>query len=184
MGQGVFWSSAKEERAYPIPLRVLSFEDRYGTRDPAYSKPPVGTFAARLKAELAAFRDEVRAMRDLDSPEAECPPPGFSEEDEGFDNMALEEAVALSAVRRNTSLTGKLNGREGAAWGAVLAVIKEALPSSVADADRRAYDLVVPTMNAFFSGIQDVAWHSDRRPSARDPSRKARRIPAASPLIL
>ena len=36
IGQGVFWSSAKKERAYPIALRVLSFEQKYTALDAAY----------------------------------------------------------------------------------------------------------------------------------------------------
>src|SRR5437899_10046781 len=37
-GHGVFWSSAGG-KSYPIPLRVLSFEQAYSARDTAYKMP-------------------------------------------------------------------------------------------------------------------------------------------------
>src|SRR5262249_47135864 len=41
VGQGVFWSSAKKDRTYPIALRVLSFEDLYTIRDANCRAPAV-----------------------------------------------------------------------------------------------------------------------------------------------
>ena len=43
-GHGVFWSSAGG-KSYPIPLRVLSFEQAYSARDPKYGMPTAKTFA-------------------------------------------------------------------------------------------------------------------------------------------
>ena len=40
VGQGVFWSSAKNDRAYPISLRVRSFEEQYGPRDREFIEEP------------------------------------------------------------------------------------------------------------------------------------------------
>ena len=47
-GHGVFWSSAGG-KSYPIPLRVLSFEQAYSARDPEYKMPRAKTFAEELK---------------------------------------------------------------------------------------------------------------------------------------
>src|SRR3954471_15710300 len=47
-GHGVFWSSAGG-KTYPIPLRVLLFEQAYKARDPEYKLPRAKTFAEELK---------------------------------------------------------------------------------------------------------------------------------------
>src|SRR5437870_508506 len=52
-GQGVFWSSVGG-KPYPIPLRVLSFEQAYQARDPKYNMPRAETFAEELKRKVKA----------------------------------------------------------------------------------------------------------------------------------
>jgi uncharacterized protein len=47
-GHGVFWSSVGG-RAYPVSLRVLSFEKMYAARDPDYNQAAIDTYAGRLK---------------------------------------------------------------------------------------------------------------------------------------
>src|SRR6185295_15065904 len=44
IGQGVFWSSVKGS-AYPVPLRILSFERMYQTRDPGYGLAEIPCYA-------------------------------------------------------------------------------------------------------------------------------------------
>jgi len=166
VGQGVFWTSAKEDRVYPIPLRVGSFEAFYKTQDPSYSGSAIATFASTLRSQVEVLRREVI------SPTyggAELP---LSAEDteNGFDNSALEEHRALEGIRNNPGLCGRLRG-EGALWGEVKGVIKDVLPKTTANTDDRAYHLVVPTMNAFFGGPQDSAWHTERRPTTKAPSK-------------
>src|SRR5947209_11094902 len=60
-GHGVFWSSAGG-KTYPIPIRVLSFEQMYGPRDPHYSLPAAKTFALALKGR---FESAVSASRHI-----------------------------------------------------------------------------------------------------------------------
>ena len=43
-GQGVFWSSV-EGKPYPVPVRVLSFEEMHCVRDPEYNMPAGNTYA-------------------------------------------------------------------------------------------------------------------------------------------
>ncbi len=52
-GHGVFWSSVGG-KSYPIPLRVLSFEQAYKALDPTYTKAGVATFAEALKKRFSA----------------------------------------------------------------------------------------------------------------------------------
>src|SRR5690606_24613980 len=51
-GHGVFWSSAGG-RAYPLPVRVLSFENMVTVRDPNYELGAVDTFASQLRKRHA-----------------------------------------------------------------------------------------------------------------------------------
>ena len=55
VGQGVFWSSAKNDRAYPISLRIRSFEQQYLPRDPDRGKSPPATYAASLREQASAM---------------------------------------------------------------------------------------------------------------------------------
>ncbi len=50
-GQGVFWSSVGG-KPYPLSIRVLSFEERYSSRDPEYNKESVSTFVGWLRSHL------------------------------------------------------------------------------------------------------------------------------------
>jgi hypothetical protein len=56
-GHGVFWSSSGG-RPYPVPLRILSFEDSCTARDPTYSQPSIETYASNLRTK---FENEVLA---------------------------------------------------------------------------------------------------------------------------
>lgn len=76
-GNGVFWSSASGQpdragNAYPIPLRVLSFEDRHSVADPGRQLAAREVYASRLATDAnrhAQLRAEVlermRADREL-----------------------------------------------------------------------------------------------------------------------
>src|SRR4029077_12108384 len=47
-GHGIYWSSAGG-KSYPVPLRVLSFEQSHKVLDHEYTKSAVKTFATMLK---------------------------------------------------------------------------------------------------------------------------------------
>jgi hypothetical protein len=56
---------------------------------------------------------------------------------------------------------GKLRG-DGAPWGSVNPVIAAALPDTLDERNDKAYQLVVPTMEAIF-GRRGEGWHTFRR---------------------
>lgn len=58
VGQGVFWSSVKGN-AYPVPLRILSFERMHNTRDPGYSLPAVENYATKLRDSVPFNLDDT-----------------------------------------------------------------------------------------------------------------------------
>src|SRR5262249_29116751 len=52
-GNGIHWSSAGG-RGYPIPVRILSFEKLYATRDPDSKLGPAKTFGKKMIEEFSA----------------------------------------------------------------------------------------------------------------------------------
>lgn len=75
-GNGVFWSSAdgghdRAGNAYPIPLRVLSFEHNQSVRDPRRALPAIDAYAGRLarltRQAIAALAADEEVNRWLSS---------------------------------------------------------------------------------------------------------------------
>ncbi len=165
VGQGVFWSSAKNERAYPIALRVLSFEDLYTARDPSYAEPAVETFGGVLRRTAEKVRKEaikrgaIEAASELQGDDS-----SQSSDEPITDNVALNESLALEAVRRDPELQRRLNG-DGVPWGALNGVIEKVLPETIADRSRTAFDLVPAVLNAIFGDQRTGGWHSFKHPA-------------------
>jgi hypothetical protein len=164
-GQGVFWSSVGG-KPYPVPFRALSFEDTYKARDPTYSSEAVVTFATELRREMAHLIEQVRASIDQSrgtthlETTAQRSNDLFGEmaDDEPPDLEVYYRQLARQAVEQDVELMGKLKG-DGAAWGRVKSVIAGALPETLDGRDQKAYQLVVPTLDALL-GPQGKGWHS------------------------
>lgn len=183
VGQGVFWSSAGGT-PYPIPLRVLSFEKMFETRDPHYSAPAAETFATQMRAE---FSDALRSG-DVSAP-ASSPDTvgeesgsygGAQEPDEEQGPDAPPVDVRETQVRRaiavfaaDEALVQRVRSEEGARWWDIQRVLKAALPNVIPEQERhelsyqimsRAMDEVIgtgawetyhPTLP---DGTRDKAW--------------------------
>ena len=50
-GHCTLWSSVGG-KPYPIPLRIVSFEQKYSLRDPYYNRPSVFTYARSIRAQM------------------------------------------------------------------------------------------------------------------------------------
>lgn len=158
-GQGVFWSSVAG-KSYPIPVRILSFEALYRPQDPSNSREPIETFAAKLRAQNQALRQEARGGAEVTGG---GPDPKKSANDQG-DEVEAEQAIdmevmyrnrAVEAVRADSVLLERL--REGTPWRAVTAAIEGALPDVLTDRNRKAYDLTPFVMDTIF-GPQPMGW--------------------------
>jgi hypothetical protein len=57
-GHGSFWSSVAG-KPYPIPIRVLSFEEKYTMIDPHYNKSAIATFAQALQGNFCSTRIRI-----------------------------------------------------------------------------------------------------------------------------
>jgi hypothetical protein len=165
IGQGVFWSSAKKDRAYPIAIRVLSFEDQYKMRDPAYDAEPIKTSATQLREEAAAVRKDAidrGAVEQRAELTASSGAP-MEPEEPVMDNEALYRKLAREAVEADSKAMASLQG-DGFSWGGLKHLIKTRLPNTAPDPDRLAFQLVAPTLLDMF-GSQDVGWHTFRSQS-------------------
>jgi hypothetical protein len=156
-GHGVFWSSVGG-KSYPIPLRVLSFEQAYKLLDMTFSKPPASTFAGVLKkkfsAAIAAAHAVAPAMvvdskvADVDAVEAEHLPDEEAPVDEGFgvegggeagtpelvdtptDVYATYSAAAIRKVAGNTALIDRIKSEKGIPWMGSKACSRKPSPTS------------------------------------------------------
>jgi len=163
-GHGVFWSSVAG-KPYPVPLRVLSFEQMYPVLDPDYSRGPAETYAARLKEEFRRTLAQAEAGRPGDRRNLSEVGDLFSELDpeasSGPDPLALYEEHAITALSKNQRLMAKLRGN-GASWGEVKYCLKENLPATLDDRDQLAYQLVPKALDAILGPRDQGGWHSFR----------------------
>src|SRR5262249_16456603 len=83
-------------------------------------------------------------------------------DDDGQDVLAKVEARAIAVVCEDSDVRARLDG-EGVPWGILNKIIKErALPSTMDDAYRVAYNLVPKVLDAIY-GPQNQRWHSFKR---------------------
>ena len=160
-GQGVFWSSAAG-RPYPVSMRARLFEELYSVADPDYSRVPVPTFAGELReaAETHARRAMSAGREEAGTGDSETPE--IAADDNGGEGQQDLEVyyrkLALNAVKENRNIMNRLAGN-GAAWGHLVSVIEEALPETLDNRNRKAYELVRVTIAELF-GLEGQGWHT------------------------
>lgn len=162
-GQGAFWSSVGEH-AYPIPMRVLSFEQLYTRQDAEYNRPAAQTFARQLKAEFEQTLEEGLEAIHAPSPtfedgEADQNTP----EDEPVDSMSVYKQQAIEALRRNEEWMEKI--RRGTPWGVIMGYLIDELPHTIEEQERHDISLpfVQDALDAIF-GPENDGWHRYRMP--------------------
>ena len=166
-GQGVFWSSVSG-KPYPVSLRALLFEDLFEAADPTYNRPAVNTFATELRQQMTKVIEQAwnsAGQTHVDT-QSELPTQSTGSADDGNDVEPPDlenhyRHCARQAVQNDSALKGKLQS-EGAPWGHVKSVIMMALPETLDGRDQKAYQLVVPTMEAIL-GEQRKGWHTFKR---------------------
>lgn len=183
VGQGVFWSSAGGT-PYPIPLRVLSFEKMFQTRDPQYHAPAVKTFASMIKAEFAeALGGEGVAITTpapdiVEETSGQYNTDRHNQEEDGpaalgVDVRETQVRKAIASLMSDTTLVAKIRSADGAKWWDVQRKLKAALPSVIPDQERHelSYQITSRALNeilgqgawetyypALPDGTRDKAW--------------------------
>jgi hypothetical protein len=181
-GNGVFWSSVAGEvdqagNAYPIPLRVLSFEEAYEMRDPNRDKAPVNGLVARMASESAQSlaQAEERITRDAaeggdeDTPVGEVP----GEEDDGeLDRDKIYREAAIQNLREDEEYLKWIDGQGAITWRGVIEALKRGVADDAAipDLGQWAYELVPEALNAVYG---EGKWNTEKRPSKSNPGRTA-----------
>jgi Helicase HerA, central domain len=164
-GQGIFWSSASK-RAYPIPIRVLSFEHMYSAIDPEYNKPAADTFARRLKEKFQRTLEESIEQHSVSSISSTSEGETFADnvaEAEPIDAKAVYENKAIEKLRENQDFMEQVQGK-GIPWGVILGFLADELPDTIENRRDVANYLVREALERFF-GMENKAWHTFKRPN-------------------
>ena len=181
-GHGVFWSSAGG-KTYPIPIRVLSFEQMVKPHDPEYRLPAAKTFALELRRR---FEEAVSVSRSVaaegDGRVVHVAPtmvarepllfsdtgPEVASDDQPEDVYETHVRAAILRVAQDEKLMKKI--REGGApWKAVSVAIEGALPNVMSDRNQVAYETVRRFMDEVFGKDK---WKTDSRDSKSQPGKK------------
>jgi len=159
-GHGVFWSSVGG-KSYPIPIRVLSFEEQYQPIDPQYSKAAVETGATRLRARFAAaFGDKpVIGGRAAIGTSTDTFEQGRHAPDEIEDSLEKALARAVEAVQKDETFLARIR-TNGIPWRGVVVKLAEHLPDVLQDREEIAYNNVARLLDAAFGG---GGWKTERR---------------------
>ena len=108
-GQGVFWSSVSGT-AYPVPLRVLSFEHLFSALDPTYSRPAVKTFAQIVKAKFQTALEERLDYHSQAALTSEVEVPAEARAGvEPVDALAVYRNRAIETLRNNHDLMEQIH---------------------------------------------------------------------------
>ncbi len=190
-GNGVFWSSVsgnvdRAGNAYPIPVRVASFEELATVEDPNNSRTAVPTYASQLaqKADMnieemrsrltekLSVEDGSEASREIGSTPTDVKERASEPEAGGeLDVDGLYRSGAIAALRDDEEVKDWVERRKEIPWRGVQEALKRGIPmGSVPDVDRWAYELVPAALETIY-GPQDEGWHTERRPKKDDPSR-------------
>ncbi len=158
VGQGVFWSSTKSERAYPVSLRVRSFEQEYRISDQDSVTSSSDIYAARLRKRAEALitqtRQETTTSTGIDKDGEK-----YSKE---YDSRSAKEAIALEAIKNDKKLMVWFEN-DGVLWGILIKKIKEEFTKrELGDLEKDAPQFVVPVLRKLF-GEQDKGWYTYKK---------------------
>jgi hypothetical protein len=164
VGSGVFWSSApgtdRHSRPYPVPVRVLSFDDSYTPLDPEYSAPAPRSFAvwigARLEARRRQAQDAAASLAATGAPRSEFP---------------ADKDIAIAHLRDNREFQSRIKVEPGVKWGWIGHLLAENAPGHAQRTGVRVkwgMDLVKEALDRLFPG----QWVAVSRPEPNGDPRK------------
>lgn len=177
-GNGVHWSSAGG-RGYPLPVRILSFEKLYVTRDPDGRTGRVETFATQMVEQFVAATPPVVEIRPDESADL-----SNSVGVEGSQAENAEPVVdmlesyfqhAIKQLRENARVTQQFRAG-GIPWMGVQTVLMDSLPTVIEARERRemAYRMLTRAMNEVF-GVD--RWASEKRAKKSGPGQTTWLVP-------
>jgi len=155
VGNGVYWSSAGG-KSYPIPIRILSFEQQYEAIDPQYNLPEGNTYAKEL---LKIFKIPPKKAHEEKIQKMPDDVPINGEEKEDRLNEYIDEAIENFKV--NTELIQKIK-QKGETWRGIIEALQGDLPEFIDERERNglAHNMVKRALNAVFGD----KWETEKRP--------------------
>jgi len=167
VGQGVFWSSVKGN-AYPVPLRILSFERMHKTRDPGYSLPAIENYATKLRGPAPVVAAPAGASTAAKSPASVPPPPADDEDAPSIaetppDALRSDIDKAIETVVQDSDVRRPILLGNGIPWGVLMGKVKAVLPASLQQDNNRVNRLIVDIATKIAGGPQDKAWKTEQR---------------------
>jgi len=154
-GQGVFWSGVSEMK-YPIPMRVLLFEELYHCQDKENRRDAIPTYASALRAQFSSGSSAGLVAARTAETEGET----VSEEPDRF---RAAQKRAIEALGQDDSFRRGLEGN-GIPYGMVVGILKNGLPDTMNDRDTMAFRMVPAALNELL-GPQHQAWDTEMRDS-------------------
>lgn len=184
-GHGLVWSSAAAEgtaKAYPVPVRVLSFEKAYQPIDLDQSADEIDTYAARLRREIESAVEVVIRETPIETQaeaEAEVEPGAAlaegveAESAAGPDPSATLRRRAITALKGNDDILQRASSEDGVPWMEIQSFLAGTLPEEVVgtlvpDSNDWAFRLMIEALNEVFG---HSGWRKDKVPSRTDPKK-------------
>lgn len=173
VGNGIFWSSAGG-KSYPIPVRVLSFEELYEARDKKYELPEASTFTKELKKRFNAVASTkttdtvptLESEQELKEPDED----EFNEgEGESVDILEQHISSAINSLKNDIFYIEQLR-QNGKPWADVQNKLKDALPDIIDPNERWdiAFQNIKRALNDIFG---ENNWDTEKRPKKSDPTK-------------
>lgn len=171
-GHGVFWSSSSN-KSYPIPIRVLSFEQLYkNLRDPDFKGKHVDTYASKLRETYqSALKNKKKVITNIEGEtETSVDSVPFDSEMDGESEDAMETYIhaAISVLKKDDQFIESV--RRGIPYRGIMEALARELPKVWEDTKRNevAFRRVPRALDEIF-GVG--SWDTEKRPSKRDPSK-------------
>ena len=156
-GHCVFWSSVSE-RAYPLSIRISSFEESHAVRDAQYRLPASDRTEASLRREKFDIPAEKNRQTN-DAEDAEDAEDG--EAGEKRDVLRASEDAAIAAFCKDDELRQRIKKR-GLPWFGVVTRLEDNLPSHFSDRNPIAHRLVSRAMDEIYGKNE---WDTESRPA-------------------
>jgi len=172
-GHCAFWSSSGG-KAYPLSLRVLSFEDATPRRDPDYDRPAVRTSATELKERFdRELAEAVGRLGELtyQIPETSMIVPEGNvraqpAEEQAPDAFDIIRRAAIEELKRNGQLWARVRSN-GVPWRHLVEALEALLPKDM-DLRDSIHELVRSALDAVLGKDN---WREEKRPSKSEPGK-------------
>lgn len=168
-GNGIFWSSAGG-KSYPIPLRVMSFEEIYTVIDKDYNLPAAKTFVQEISSKFGKSIQDKKIITATSSDTAvkisSQNSENGEEQVEPIDLMETYVNSAIEAFKLDEFMISKIKS-SGQPWFGIQQRISQLLPDVIDEHDR-TYKIAFAIMpKALDAALGEGKWDTESRPKSK-----------------